>query len=560
MENLAKAFRGSDLYAPVRRERLRRLTRRPGVYPDWNTLLQSEAAAWRGALAAPRTRRVLVATQIGLHFTANAIDSLLAVALTFRGAQVDVLMCDGALSACMIAEYTLAPSVERFARVGPRVDFCDVCKEAGQRLYAGTGINILRLSDFLTDTDRAEARAFAEGAAAMPIPDKPESPIHEQALAGALRFFGRASLPTDQTSRAIYGRYLAAAMESSRASTRLLQANAYDAVIAHHGVYVPQGLLAAEARRHNVRLATWHLAYREGRLIFQVGDTYHRAMIDEPASAWNMPLTTGQDEALDAYLSQRITGASDWIAFQRADRLSDDATVKALGLEPALPIYALFANVAWDARLHYAASAYGDMRDWAIDTVRWFADRPDRQLIIRCHPGEVLSNPRAKDRLDDAIRAAFPVLPPNVRLVEPENDLNSYAIASISRGAMIFNTKMGMELAARGVAVVVAGDAWVRGKGFTRDASSPESYRERLADQATFTPLTPAETELARRYAYHFFFRRCIPVGALGKRGQDGTMILKADAASLALPGRDPGLDVICNGVLNGTGFEFRDE
>lgn len=559
MANLAKALRGSDLYAPVRRERLRRLTRRPGAYPDWNTLLQSEATAWRNALAAPRTKRVLVATQIGLHFTANAIDSLLAVALTFRGAQVDVLMCDGALSACMIAEYTLAPSVERFARVGPRVDFCDVCQEAGQRLYAGTGINILRLSDFLTDADRSEARAFGANAAAMPVPDKPESPLHEQALAGALRFFGRASLPADETSRAIHGRYLAAAMESSRASARLLQTNAYDAVIAHHGVYVPQGLLAAEARRQNVRLATWHVAYREGRVIFQAGDTYHRAMIEEPAAAWNIALTPQQDAELDAYLTQRVTGASDWIAFQRTDRLSNDATVKALGLDPALPVYTLFANVAWDARLHYPASAYGDMRAWAIDTVHWFADHPDRQLIVRCHPGEVLSNPRAKDRLDDAIRAAFPVLPPNVRLVPPENELNSYAIASISRGAMIFNTKMGMELSARGVPVVVAGDAWVRGKGFTRDASSPESYRALLGDAAAFTPLTPAETELARRYAYHFFFRRCIPVGALGQRSQDGTMMLTPDAASLALPGRDPGLDVICNGVLNGTSFEYRD-
>ncbi len=558
MTNFAKAFRGSDLYAPIRRERLRRLTRRPGVYPDWNSLLSRETEAWRSALAAPKARRVLIATQIGLHFTANAVDSLMAVALTMRGAQVDVLMCDSALSACMIAEYTLAPSVERYARVGPSVDFCDVCQSAGQRLYAGTGINVIRLSEFLTEGDRREARAFAAKASEVAPGDIPQSPIHEHALAGALRFFGRASLPTDKISKAIYGRYLAGAMESARASARLLQSNAYDAVVAHHGVYVPQGLLAAEARQRNVRLATWHVAYREGRLIFQEGDTYHRAMIEEPETAWNIPLTPEQDKALDAYLAERVTGASDWIAFQRAGSLSNDATVKALGLDPALPVYALFANVAWDARLHYPASAYGDMRDWAIDTVRWFAGQPDRQLVIRCHPGEVMNNPRAQDRLDDAIRAAFPTLLDNVRIVAPENDLNSYSIAAISRGAMIFNTKMGMELAARGMPVLVAGDAWVRGKGFTRDASSPESYRNLLADPVTFAAMTQDETERARRYAWHFFFRRCIPVAALGARNKDGTMALKPEAASLALPGHDPGLDAICEGVLNGSGFEYR--
>jgi hypothetical protein len=555
---LAKTVRGSSLYAPIRRERLRRLTLRPGAYPDWQTLLLQEAGPWREALDGPKKSRVLVATQIGLHFTANTVDSLLAVALTLRGAQIDVLLCDGALSACMIADHTLSPSVERYARVGPSVDFCDVCQSAGERLYTKTGIKVIRLSQFLTDEDRSESKAFADRESELAPSDPPKSAIHEHALAGTLRFFGRASLPADRTSRAVYARYLAGSMESARASSRLLDANSYDAIIAHHGVYVPQGLIVAEARERGLRISTWHLAYREGCLIFQDGDTYHRAMIDEPEVAWNIPLTADEEKALDSYLVERVTGASDWIAFQRTGGLTNDATVKALGLDPDRPIYALFANVAWDARLHYPASAYGDMRAWAIDTVRWFAARPDRQLVVRCHPGEVLNSPRALDRLEDAIRTAFPVLPDNVRIVGTENDLNSYSIAAISRGAMIFNTKMGMELAARGMPVVVASDAWVRGKGFTRDATSADSYLSLLNDPATFETLTPEETERARRYAWHFFFRRCIPVAALGGRKRDGTITLKPEAASLSLPGRDAGLDTICDGVLNGSGFAFR--
>ena len=161
LANIAKTVRQSDIYAPVRRERLRRLTRRPGVYPDWPTLLSAENTAWQTAIAAPKMRRILVATHVGLHFTANTVDSLLAVALTFRGAHVDILQCDAALSACMIAEHTLAPSVPRFARVGPSADFCSVCQSAGEHLYAGTGISTLRLSNFLRPEDFEAARAFA---------------------------------------------------------------------------------------------------------------------------------------------------------------------------------------------------------------------------------------------------------------------------------------------------------------------------------------------------------------------------------------------------------------
>lgn len=556
--HLVKAIRSSDLYAPIRKARLDRLTRRPGTYPNWRQLLATEDGNWRAALATPKRKRVLIATQIGLHFSANTVDSLLAVALTMRGAQVDVLFCNSALSACMITEYTLTPSVERFSRKGPAIDFCAVCQSAGERLYAGTGINTIKLSDYLTKSDYQAALDFAAAAVQAPKAETPHSEIHEHALAGALRFFGRATLPADATSANVHMRYLSGAFEAATASERILRSGNYDCVVAHHGVYVPQGLLASAARKQSVPLVTWHVAYREGRLIFQHGDTYHRAMIEEPDPAWNVPLSIQQEAELTQYLGERVTGASDWIAFQRSSSPPEDNTIRTLGLDASRPVYSMFANVAWDARLHYPASAYGDMRDWAIDTVRWFAARQDLQLVIRCHPGEIMNNPRAKDRLDDAVKAAFPVLPSNVRIVPPEDTLNSYALAAISHGAIIFNTKMGMELSARGMPVVVAGDAWVRGKGFTRDATSPDGYRALLSDPATFTPLTSEEIERARRYAWHFFFRRCIPVSALGERHKDGTITLRPDAATKALPGIDPGLDLICEGVLNGSQFEYR--
>lgn len=557
LDNIAKTIRQSELYAPVRRERLRLLTRRPGVYPDWRALLSKHEADWQAAIATPKANRILIATQVGLHFTANTVDSLLAVALTFRGAQVDVLQCDAALSACMIAEHTLAPSVPRFARVGPSADFCSACQSAGERLYAGTGISTLRLSNFLRPEDLEAARAFAAEALREGTANPPRSPREEHALAGALRFFGKSVLPRDKISMDVHRRYLEAAHQASASAARLLDSNTYDAVIVHHGIYVPQGLLAEEVKQRGIHLVTWHPAYRTGRLIFQHGDTYHRAMIEEPESAWNRPLSAAEDQALDQYLDQRVTGVSDWIAFQRSEGVSGDKALASLHLDPALPAYALFANVAWDARLHYRSSAYGDMRDWAIDTVRWFADHPDRQLIIRCHPGEVLSNPRAQDRLDLAIQAAFPTIPENVRVVAPERQLNSYSIAAACRGAMIFNTKMGMELSARGMPILVAGDAWVRGKGFTCDASSPAEYLALLSSADTFAPLAPAAIERARRYAYHFFFRRCIPVAALAEQGGESLVSLRETAARLAMPGNDAGLDVICEGVLNGSAFEY---
>jgi hypothetical protein len=549
-----QTLRGSALLAPVRRWRLEKLISSPGYVPDWATLLSGHQDLWRKALSSANGPRIAIASSLGLNSTVNTVDSLIAVALTLRGARVDLVFCDSALPACQVIEHTLVPSVGRTARLGPAADFCTACSHAAARTYAPTGLTLRRFSDYLTFEDRQSAAAFAASTRCEEAGDRS---LCDHALAGALRFFGRAELGADPYTAEIHTRYREAAWLASRAIRRLLQKEPYDAVVAHHGIYVPQGQIAAETRAAGTRLVTWHTAYRKGRLIYQHNDTYHREMIIEPVSSWGgQPLSADEDAALTDYLTSRETGSQDWITFQRKAPGDKAAVYAELDLDPAKPVYLLAANVAWDARLHYPGSAYGHMIEWAEDTVRWFAQRPDLQLVVRCHPGEVISSPRAQDRLDHHLAAAFPDMPPNVRIITPEMETNTYAIARTARGTLIYNTKMGVELAARGNAVVVAGDAWIRGKGFSRDASDAASYLALLEDETTFRPLTDGERDLARRYAFHFFFRRCLQVGALDSKAGWPLTPLTQDAFQRAMPGADDGLDTICKGILEGAPFE----
>jgi len=75
----------------------------------------------------------------------------------------------------------------------------------------------------------------------------------------------------------------------------------------------------------------------------------------------------------------------------------------------------------------------------------------------------------------------------------------------------IYGTKTGMVDEPRR-AVIVAGEAWIRNKGLTLRRVSPESYFAHL-DKLPLQHRLDAETiRRARRYAYHFFFRRMIPL------------------------------------------------
>ena len=67
-----------------------------------------------------------------------------------------------------------------------------------------------------------------------------------------------------------------------------------------------------------------------------------------------------------------------------------------------------------------------------------------------------------------------------------------------------------------------------------------------------------ATTRRARMYAYHFFFRRMIPVSFM-QPPQEGQMPFSVAINGLCdlLPGKDAGLDVICDGILRGTPFIY---
>ena len=60
----------------------------------------------------------------------------------------------------------------------------------------------------------------------------------------------------------------------------------------------------------------------------------------------------------------------------------------------------LLTNVSWDAQLHYPANAFANMLDWLVQTCRYFATRPDLQLL---DPG-----PSRGDQRVPALAAADP--------------------------------------------------------------------------------------------------------------------------------------------------------
>jgi hypothetical protein len=529
-------------------------------YPLWPFLLRFDWPAWRSSLRDADGPRVLVATSVGAFLPGNVLESVLSVALTLRKARVEVLLCDECLPACLDCHTHWFPKTTDFVNRGPQSRLCASCYPPSKKMYEDLGFHVEGMGKWIRPSDHDELNKIKTRSLADLRGHRDQGlAVGEHALAGALRFFARATLEGEPQGEAVFRRYFEAAFLSARAVRRLLMEKKIDRVVFNHGIYVPQGLIGEAARSLGIPVVNWNPAYRKKCFIFSHGDSYHHTLMSEPISTWNnLVLTPDQERKLDDYLQSRWYGTQDWIWFHENPRFTEEDIRRAIRADPTKPWIGLLTNVLWDAQLHYPANAFPTLLDWLFLTIDYFAGRPDMQLIIRVHPAEIRGTLPSRQRITDELRRRGKPLPPNVFLVGPESPVSTYALMERCDSVLIFGTKTGVELTSRGKPVIVAGEAWIRGKGLTHDARSPSHYRE-LLDQLPFGKPLPAEqTRLARVYAFHFFFRRMIPFSFMEPRVGDPPFQIPSDFRLEWLrPGADRGLDVVCDGILNGTPFVF---
>jgi len=298
------------------------------------------------------------------------------------------------------------------------------------------------------------------------------------------------------------------------------------------------------------------VAYRKRRFIFSHDDTYHHTLMTEPRAHWeSLVLTETQERELMQYLASRREGLFDWIVFNRARKDDPKELAARIGLDPSKPVVGLLTNVSWDAQLHYPANAFPNMLEWLVRTCEYFATRPDLQLLIRVHPAEISGFPPSRQPVLAELHKRLPQLASNITVIPPTSGLSTYALMSLCNSAIIYGTKMGVELTSVGLPVIVAGEAWIRNKGLTFDATAPDEYF-RLLDRLPFaTGLSDAQVRRARRYAYHFFFNRMIPLPFIEPKAGYPIYRLKLERVAHLLPGESEGLDTICNGILGHAPF-----
>jgi hypothetical protein len=465
-------------------------------------------------------RVLVVPMRMWTHHAAH--EAVIAHALRLRGADVAMLNCGGGQPIC---------EVGWARRAAPRP--CDRCGWFTERLARDAGYPLLRLADGLPWGPRGD-RAPAAVAGAT-----------EEGDVSAAWFLKSADPDATALGPDVVRDFAVACEGVEVAAERALARWRPDVVVALNGLFAAEAVLKRVAEAVGIPVVTYEIAPRNGALVWGRGATAPDMDMDEIwADQRDRPLTDEQSLALDAMVLGRVSGETAHERYFERQLEEKQAVRAAIGAGPQTRVVTAFSNLVWDSALINKDIAYPSMFEWLADLARSVGD--DTVLAIRVHPAETRWG--TEQPVEHELRARIPDLPPNVRIVRPDEPISSYTLMELSDLACVYTTTVGLEATLRGVPVAVAGETHYRRRGFTWDLDRPQDLAPLLADPPT---IDAERLELARRYAFGFFFRRMVPFGHV--RGAEGAAlaVVPGRAAELA-PGADPLLDFVCSAILDG--------
>lgn len=297
--------------------------------------------------------------------------------------------------------------------------------------------------------------------------------------------------------------------EAARTLYPYLKANRPDVVIVPNGTIQELGVAYRIARILNIPVVTYEFGDQRQRIWLAQNA---EVMRQETDALWEAhqgaSLTPEQLERMRALFMARQRGAL-WENFARqwqgTPAQGGNTIREQLHLDER-PLALLATNVLGDSLTLGRQVFSQSMAEWIERTVQYFAGRPDVQLVIRIHPGEVLTHGQS---MMDVVKRVLPRLPEHIRLIGPKEKINTYDLVEVADVGLVYTTTVGMEMAMCGLPVIVSGQTHYRGRGFTFDPDSWVSYYK-LLGQILSKPsayrLSRQQVESAWEYAYRFFF------------------------------------------------------
>jgi hypothetical protein len=328
--------------------------------------------------------------------------------------------------------------------------------------------------------------------------------------------------------RRILASQLASTMASATAAKTILQQIRPQLMLSFDVEYTPGSELFDRCMENGVQVVTYREGHKNDTLILKRYSPHNR--VQNPVSlseeSWEVVRTMAWGDARRDELVEELHknyASGNWYGVsgtQFDTRLMDANPIRErLGVSPGKKTAFIFPHIPWDASFRWGRDLFRDHEEWLMETVRAACSNDKVDWVIKIHPANTGKQLKGKYLGEPAevaaLRSRFGKLPPHVVLIPADSDVSTYSLFALMDYCVTVRGTVGIEAASFGIPVITAGTGRYERKGFTIDPESREQYLDRLARIQEIPRLSPAERELAERYAYGIFFLRPFPLRAI---------------------------------------------
>ncbi len=515
-------------------------------------------------------KKILLAPIYGFFDAQLGVETAIGKNLQLRGANVKILTCGATLPACQVNiagnnNPVFNENLEKKFAYN-QADVCKTCVRNLKGVSDSAELPQLKLKDFAKENDLEKATAFLSSrdiSFEQKIIYK-QINISEHAKSTTLRVLLRGTLEDNPYCKAVYRRFLLSAIIYIDTLERAFEEFRPDSILAVHGIYLEHGIITDLAKRDNINMVIWGIPYRLGALIASLNDTYHRQYIEESDEVWDQQqLNESQINMVQEYIGSKISGGRDNVNYHPNPILDKKKILSSLGFDSNKPLVSIFTNVLWDAQIFYSSNIFDGLLEWINETISFYVQNTDIQLAVRIHPAESKGGFFTTQPLATEIYKVFPSLPSNIKIIEPESDISSIILSDASSVSVVYGSNIALEIALRPNPLVIVGEAYSKGKGFSIDPPTKEDYFKILADPSSVKKNTQEQVAKAQRYAYHYYFKRMFNFKSIttpiSGKGLTRNVILNFDNVDALMDGSDTGLKLMTDLLLGASDVYYQE-
>lgn len=481
------------------------------------------------------------------------VEGAIAAALKLRGHKVHCIICDGPFKACVRREITIDANIKTWHKL------CNKCRKECEFLLKYFGIEYSFIGDYISKNNNIMLKEQAKKVLWENLSDYTFDNIFlgKSIKNSIIRYYQGLNYNDNKT---LLFEYAFSALITLFSSNNVIAKFKPDKIFMSHAAYVDWGPALNNALKKNIPVFCWSSSYLHSRFYFFTVNE-ERKLRHLSDNSWNIiknkALKLKEQEQLKDYFEERyIKGNSfDIIEFKQFSSNIASKFKQKYNINNKNKTWVIFAHLNFEEILSVLYD--NSCIKWIFDTISIITNITDVNWLIKIHPAEKWYN--TVTGTCASILKKFPNMPKHIKIIPADENINPYNFYELVDGGITVSGTPGLELSYFCKPVILVGEAYYGGKGFTIDVKTKKEYYELLKNASQIQPLKLYQKELVDRYLYTYLIRCQIPFPPV--YNPNGKW-WKYDHSKrhLLLPGRDKYVDFICDRILDGKEFIMPDE